>query len=178
LVAGPDAIGAERIGHQIDRLGGVAREDDLLRLFRVDEATDFLARALVGLGRSVGEIVQPAMHIGVFAGVSLLETVEHRTRFLCRCGIVEINQWLAVNLHRQGGEVGADAFDIVGAVDDRSGLLHRGLPGHWRESSHLTAAAVKMSRSPSCGTVSIASPTNAWISSASASGREMPRAVR
>ena len=45
LVAGLDALAAERIGDEIDRLGGVAGEDDLFLALGVEERRDLLARA-------------------------------------------------------------------------------------------------------------------------------------
>ena len=60
---------AEGIGDQIDRLGGVAGEDDFFLALGVEKRAHRLARALVGLGRLVGEIMQAAMHVGVFVSV-------------------------------------------------------------------------------------------------------------
>ena len=61
-------FGRERIkaGDEIDRLGGIAGEDDLLRPPGIEEGSDFFARALIGFGRGIGEIVQAAMDIGIF----------------------------------------------------------------------------------------------------------------
>ena len=131
-----------------------------------------LARALVGFGRGIGEIVQAAMHVGVFCGVGLLQPIEHRLRLLRRGGVVEIDQRLAIDLHRQDRKILADAGDVVGAVADRR--MH----GHPRASSHVGAASISASRRPSCSIASTASPTKAWISSASASFSGMPRALR
>ena len=61
-----DAFAPEGIGDEVDRLGGVAGEDDLLGAAGVEEAAHLLARVLVGLGRGIGEIVQAAMDVGVF----------------------------------------------------------------------------------------------------------------
>ena len=55
LVALADHHAAKALGHEVDRLGGVAGEDDLLRGRRVDEPPHALARVLEGLGRGVGE---------------------------------------------------------------------------------------------------------------------------
>ena len=63
---------AERGGDEIDRLGGVAGEDDLFRPLRVEERAHLLARALVAFGRGVREVVQAAMHVGVFRRVGLV----------------------------------------------------------------------------------------------------------
>ena len=122
LVAGLDALAPERVGDQVDGLGGVAGEDDLFRARRVEEGADFLARALVGFGRGVGEVMQAAVHIGVFGGVGMLEAVEHRLRLLRRGGVVEIDERLAVNRHGEDRKILADAADVIGAVGD--GFVH------------------------------------------------------
>ena len=116
LVAGLDALAPERIGDEIDRLGRVARENNLFLAPGIEESGHFLARALVGLGRLVGEVMQTAMHIGVLGGVGLLDAVEHGARLLRRGGIVEIDERLAVNLHRQDRKIRPDAIDVIGAV--------------------------------------------------------------
>src|SRR5664279_5078809 len=54
-----------------------------------------LARALIGFGGLVRQIMQAAMHIGVLLGVSLLDAVEHGFRLLRRGRVVEIDQRLA-----------------------------------------------------------------------------------
>ena len=61
-------------------------------------------------------------------------------------------------------EILADAVDVVGAVVHRG--MHRQLP---RASSQAATCSISASRSPACSMPSIASPTKAWISSASAS---------
>jgi hypothetical protein len=49
--------------------------------------------------------------------------VEHGLRLLRRGGVVEIDERLAVDLHRQDREVRADAGDVV----ERAHLVHGGL---------------------------------------------------
>ena len=44
LVAAADVLAPPRVGHEVDRLGGVAREDDLVRVRRIDEPRGRLAR--------------------------------------------------------------------------------------------------------------------------------------
>src|SRR6185503_19541194 len=95
-------------------LGGVAGEDDLLRRGRVDEAANAFARILKGLGRGVGKIMEAAMNVGVFLGVTPGDRVDHRLRLLGRCGVVEIDERLAIDLARQDWEIAADQFDVVG----------------------------------------------------------------
>ena len=163
-----DAFAPERIGDQIDRLGGVAREDDLLVPLGVEEGADLLARALVGLGRRVGEIMQAAVDVGVFGRVGVLQAVEHGLRLLRRGGVVEIDERLAVDLHRQRGKVRADAVHVVGAIGDCG--MHRFHAFITLVPPAIAAvASISASRRPACSMPSIASPMNAWISSASAS---------
>ena len=119
LVARLDALAAERVGDEVDGLGGIAGEDDLFLAPGIEEGRHFLARALVSLGCLVGEIMQAAMHVGVLRGVGLLQAVEHRLRLLRRSGVVEINERLAVNLRGEDREIRADAVDVVGAVGHR-----------------------------------------------------------
>ena len=75
----------------------------------IEEAAHRLARVLVAGGGGVGEEVQPAMHVGVFHLVGVVDGVEHRARLLRRGAVVEIDQRLAVDLAEQDREVGADA---------------------------------------------------------------------
>ncbi len=123
LVAGLDALAAERVGHQVDGLGGVAGEDDLFLAGRVEEGAHLLARILVGFGRGIGEIVQPAVHVGVFGGIGVLQAIEHGLRLLRRGGIVEIDERLAVDLQREDRKILADAVHVIRAVAHRR--VHR-----------------------------------------------------
>jgi hypothetical protein len=111
LVAGLE-VHAERGRHQIGRIRQVAGENDLVGARRVEEAAHDLARLLELGGRGVGEIVQAAMHVGVYAAVDALDGVEHHTRLLGGGAVVEIDQRLAVHLRRKDREVGADRLDI------------------------------------------------------------------
>jgi hypothetical protein len=88
---GFDAFAAERIGDEVDRFGSIAREDDLLFAPGVEKGGDFFACILVGLGRLIGEKMQPAMHIGILRGVDLVEPAEHNARLLRRSCVIEIN---------------------------------------------------------------------------------------
>ena len=170
LVPGFDALASERVGDEIDGLGGVAGKDDLFLAGGIEEGGDFVARILVGLGRLVGEIMQAAMHIGILRGVNLVQTIEHGARLLRRGGVVEIDKRLAVNLHRQDRKIRPDAVYVIGAVGDRF--------VHARALSQTATESIKTSRRPACSMPSIASPRKAWINSASASAAVMPRAIR
>ena len=99
---------------QIDRLGRRAREHDLVDRAGVEEAAHAFARRLVGVRRGVGEIVQAAMHVGIFVLVDMGQALDHRARLLRRSGVVEIDQRLAVGPLVQNGKIGADRLDVVG----------------------------------------------------------------
>ena len=62
-----------------------------------------LSRArLEGLRRGIGEIMQAAMHIGVFVLIGVGHALDHLPRLLRRGGIVEIDERLAVDLRSTG----------------------------------------------------------------------------
>jgi hypothetical protein len=67
----------------------------------VDEAAGGLPRLLVGLGRRIRQEMQPAVDVGVFVRVGVSHRIDDGLRLLGRSAIVEINQWLAVDLTRQ-----------------------------------------------------------------------------
>ena len=104
------------------------------------------------------------MHVGIFRRIGLLDAVEHGLGLLRRRRVVEINQRLAIDLHGEDREILADAVDVIGAVAHRR--MHRQLP---RARSQATTCSISASRKPACSMPSIASPTKACTSSASAS---------
>ena len=145
LVAGFDALAAERIGDEIDGFGGIAGEDDLLFARGVEEGGNLFARILVGLGRLVGEKMQPAMHVGVLRGVSRFEPVEHDTRLLRRGRVVEVDKRLAIDLHRQDRKIRPDAVHVISTAArclvhflSSSGVILRGsLRSHLRMTQQV-----------------------------------------
>jgi len=71
FVALADPFAPEGLRYEIDRLRGAASEHDLFAPVRIEEFRDLVARALIGLRRGIGEVMQAAMHVGVLAGVGL-----------------------------------------------------------------------------------------------------------
>src|SRR5262249_19659072 len=132
---------------------------------------DFFPCVFVRLGRRIGEVMEAAMHVGIFGRIDLVEAIEHGLRLLRRGGVVEIHQRFAIDLHGQDGKIPADALDVVGPVG-RGGTHIR--PS--RIASQATTLSISASRRPACSIPSIASPTKAWISRAWASFFGMPRA--
>src|SRR6185437_15459933 len=144
--------------------------DDLFLALGVEKGAHGLARGLVGFGRLIGEVMQPAVHVGILLGIGFVEPLEHGLRLLRRGGVVEISERLAIDLKRQRRKILADAGDVIGAI----GRMHV----HPRALSQSTAAFISAPRMPSCAISSIVSPMKAWISSASASRSEIPRDIR
>ena len=172
LVALLDVGLAPGRGNEVDRLGDVAGEDDLFVAPRIDELRHLGAGALIGFGGGIGEVMQAAMHVGVFAVVRFRHAVEHGGRLLGGGSIVEIDELLAVDLQRQRRKILAHAGDIIGTVGDRR------MQGHDRALNQRSAADIASSRKESLAMDSMASPTKAWISSACASFSGSPRARR
>ena len=112
LVAGLDARGKPGIGNEVDRLGAALGEDDLVRMRRMEEPAHGLARVLVGFGRTGGEIMHPAVHVGVVFGRKRMHRIKHRGRLLGRRGAVQVNQRLAVDGARENGKLAAGRNEL------------------------------------------------------------------
>ncbi len=117
LVAWPDAVGRRRPGqhvrHQVECLGGVLGEDDLVPVRGADERGDFVARALVERGRLLRQHVDAPVHVGVVQLVVIVERLEDRARFLRRRRAVEVDQRaVPVDPTLKDREVLADLLDI------------------------------------------------------------------
>ena len=159
-------------GDEIDRLRRGTREHDLVCRRRIEETPHAFARAFESFRRGIGEIMQPAMHVGIFVFVGVAHTIEHLTRLLRRGCIVEIDERLAVRLLVQDREILAKPRDVEGNVQ-----VHRGCAPP-RRASHAPRSASSASRRRSFSTFSTASAPNASTSRLSASMRGIPRAIR
>src|SRR5215204_5877503 len=112
-----DVIGGEMrrapgAGDEVDRLGGVAREDDLVVTGGADEARDIITYTLVGSGRLLGERVNATMDIGIGGLVVVNERLDHLSRLLRGGGVVEIDETAPVDASRQDGKIRTDTRDI------------------------------------------------------------------
>ena len=94
LVAGAQKVHAVAVGHEVQALGGVAREDDLLGRGGVDELLHGRARVFVNLGRRHAQPVKAAQRVGVAFLVIIAHGVQHALWFLRRRRVVEIDQFL------------------------------------------------------------------------------------
>ncbi len=87
--------------------------------------------------------MQPAVDVGVFLRIGLLDAVEDGARLLRGGRIVEIDQRLAIDLLRQDREIRPRLLDVVCAVG-RHQTLSASMPSRWRTraSSAATIALV------------------------------------
>ncbi len=90
------------------------------------------ARGFIALRRLCGEVMHPAMDVGVFAFREVAHAVQNLARLLRRCRAIEIDQWLAINrlvedreIFALGGgvELGLDGFGLR-RHDTRSNAQH------------------------------------------------------
>ncbi len=193
LVALADLHAAVGRGHEVDGLGSVAGEDDLVDARGIEEAAHDLARVLEALRRGVREIVQAAVNVGVFEAIGVVHGLDHRQRLLGGGAVVEIDQRLAVDLAEQDREIGPELLDVVivrrlvarfveliACRNRHRVVLSRRLRyaalRALSRSSQRRAFSIRTPRRPSCATLSIASPMNDSTRSAMASSREIPRA--
>ena len=115
-VAGPTCERAgpgERVGHEVERLGGVLGEDHLVARGRVQEPRDLVAGVLERRRRLRAELVHRARHVGVVP----LEVVDHRVddhlRLLRGVGAVEVDQrQVTAESSLEDREVLADDFEL------------------------------------------------------------------
>ena len=81
-VAAVDVLPAPRVGDEVDRLGRVAGEDDLVGVGGVDEPGDLRAGPLVLGRRLLADRVDPAVDVGVVLAVVGVDRVDHDLRLL------------------------------------------------------------------------------------------------
>lgn len=83
VVPGPytmfETVVAEHVGDQVQRLGGVLREHQLVAV-RADELGDRGTSTLVRIGGFLGELMRAAVHCRVAGGEELALGVEHLDR--------------------------------------------------------------------------------------------------
>ena len=82
----PDVRAAPAVGHEVERLGRVAHEDDLALARRADERGERRARALEAGGGVLAQLVDAAVDVGVVVGVGVGHCLDHRARLLGRRG--------------------------------------------------------------------------------------------
>jgi hypothetical protein len=111
-VAGSEVGGAPGPGDEVDRLGRVLREHDLVRARGTDETGDLGPGALHGVGRGLGERVRGAVHVRMGRLVVPVHRLDDGGRLLRRRGRVEEHEPSVVDGRRQDGEVGLHRGDV------------------------------------------------------------------
>ena len=119
LVSRAETCTPERLGHQIDAFGGVAREDDFARRDGVDEALHRRAGVLERLGGALAEQVDAAVDVRIVLAVVDHQRVKHRTRLLRRRGVVQVHERLAVHGLPKNGKVLADPAHVEAGLGRR-----------------------------------------------------------
>ncbi len=77
--------------HQVDRLGGAARPDDVVGRRRMDQLRHLAARLLEAGGQILRRPMLAAVHGGGVIAIKLLRGVDHRLQFQCGGGAVQID---------------------------------------------------------------------------------------
>ena len=109
----------ERVGEQVQALGGVGGPDRARPAPRPTKARDGFPGVFERLGGLDGEVVRAAVDGGVPLLVELLLGLEHAERVLRGRSGVQVDQLFAVDLLLQDREVVADPEDLI--VSERDG---------------------------------------------------------
>ena len=117
-VAGADgtleAVVAQRIRHQVDRLGGVLGEDQLVGI-GADEGRDVVAPLFVGVGGLLHQLMGATVHGPVRGGQERPLGVEHLQRPLRRRAGIQVGQLISTaHDPAQDREVRADPGHLSG----------------------------------------------------------------
>ncbi len=112
LVAARDIAAAPRVRDEVDRLGGVPREHDLVAVGRVDEPGRLDPRRLVRRRRLLADRVDPAVDVGVVLAVEVGDRIDHDARLLARRRGVEVDQRMAVDHLLEDREVAPESDGV------------------------------------------------------------------
>ena len=78
----------------------------------MDEIGHRLTCMLVSLGGFLAQIMHPTVDVAVLVQVIITLAVDDTQRFLCCCGIIEIDQRLAIDLLVEDRELSSYFVDI------------------------------------------------------------------
>src|SRR5262245_1281764 len=112
LIAGTDVGTAKGLGYEVDSFGCAAREDNFLRLRRVEKALYLGPSFLVFAGGKLAEEMHGAMNVRVVMLVEAADGVDDAARLLRRGGVVEIHKRMAVYRPVQNREIIPDLLQI------------------------------------------------------------------
>src|SRR3990172_9176171 len=122
----PDVGAAPGVGDQVDRLRGVAGENDALRRGGVDERRYLRPRLLVGVRRLFAQAVDGAVNVGVVMLVVADQRLDHLARLLRGRRVIEVDQRPAVDLAGEYREVLPDAGHVQATAGRSAGALPAG----------------------------------------------------
>ena len=100
-------------GDEIDRLSRRSCENDLFVRSGVDEPSHGFSGRLIRLSRSVGEIVQAAMHIRILVLIGACQAINDLPRLLSGGSVVQIHKRLSIGTLGKDREIGPHRFDVV-----------------------------------------------------------------
>ena len=98
------------MGHEVDGIGGAGGEQDLSRVPSADVVGDFAPGAFVGFGGELGEVMGPAVDVGVVVRQIFPLSFDDGEGLLRAGRIVEVDQWLAMDRPVQDRKVASNAF--------------------------------------------------------------------
>ena len=146
LVAGREVGLPPAVRHQVDPLGGIAGEDDLVRMGGAEERRRLGARRLERRGGPLRQHVDAAMDVGVGALVVAGNRVEDDPRLLGGRRVVEVDERMSVRRLAQDRELGAQLRHV-----------HRDRRGAGQSRGHAGTVAAASARSRSSRVKSVAS---------------------
>ena len=112
VVAWCQKLSAVGLRHEVDALGGATHEDNLLAGGCVDEPLHLFAGFLIGIRRTGGKGMRPAVDVAVISTVVLLDLVDDLVRLLRRGTVVEPDEVVAIHLLIEYGEVALDLLRV------------------------------------------------------------------
>ena len=128
-VATIDVPPAPRVADEVDRLGRVAGEDDLVAVRSVDEPRDLRPRLLVLGRRLLADRVDPAMDVGVVLAVVVRDGVDDDAWLLARRRGVEVDERVPVDLLLEDREVAPQRRTGRACAPARTSASSRSAPG-------------------------------------------------
>jgi hypothetical protein len=144
-VAAPDVPAPPRPRDEVDGLGRVADEDDLMGIGDVQELGHRDARVLVGRGRLLACRVDAAVDVRRVASVVALDRVEDRARLQRRRGTVEVGERPAAEVTFEEREVAPDDLRVERRSDAHRASLLRAR----QATGSATCSASSLSREAS-----------------------------
>ena len=104
-------------GHKVDALGGTPCEDNLMAMAGIDKLLHLTADSLVAVGGLGGQMVRPAVDVGVEVEVIVVQGIDDRERLLRGGRIVEVDERVAMHLPVKYRELLTYVVNVHGLLD-------------------------------------------------------------